>query len=151
MLKVGNKAPDFNLKDQNGDKVSLSNFLGQKVVIWFYPKANTPGWTIEGQGFRDEFNSFKKLNIQILGVSADPIEKQKSFAEKQDFNYPLLSDENHAMLKAYEAWGLKKFMGREYEGIFRISYLIDENGIIEKVFEKVKTKTHANDILNMLK
>ena len=151
MLKVGNKAPDFNLKDQNGDKVSLSNFLGQKVVIWFYPKASTPGWTIEGQGFRDEFNSFKKLNIQILGVSADPIEKQKSFAEKQDFNYPLLSDENHAMLKTYEAWGLKKFMGREYEGIFRISYLIDENGIIEKVFEKVKTKTHANDILNMLK
>ena len=148
MLKVGDKAPNFTLQNQNGDLVSLSHFTGNKVVLWFYPKASTPGWTIEGKGFRDEFKTFEEKNIQIIGCSADPPKKQKKFCDKHDFQYPLLSDENHEMLKAYGVWGKKKFMGREYMGISRITYIIDNNGIIEKVYEKVNTTSHAKDVLN---
>jgi len=150
MLKVGDTAPEFTLMDQDENSVSLSDFSGRKVVIWFYPKASTPGWTVEGKGFRDEFQKYEERNIQILGVSADPPAKQKKFAEKQGFQYLLLSDEDRSMLKAYKAWGPKKFMGREYRGIFRISYLIDESGKIQQAFEKVKTKSHAKDILEAL-
>jgi len=148
MLKVGDKAPDFTLLDGDENSVSLSDFKGKKVVIWFYPKASTPGWTVEGKGFRDEFQIFEDKNIQILGVSADSTKRQKKFGEKQLFQYPLLSDESHEMLKAYGVWGKKKFMGREYMGISRYTYIIDENGFIEKSFEKVSVKSHARDILN---
>ena len=148
MLKVGDKAPDFTLLDGDENSVSLSDFKGKKVVIWFYPKASTPGWTVEGKGFRDEFQNFENKNVQILGISADPTKRQKKFGEKQSFQYPLLSDESHEMLEAYEVWGKKKFMGREYMGISRVTYIIDENGFIEKLFEKVSVKSHARDILN---
>ena len=148
MLKVGDKAPDFTLSDQNDNKISLSDYKNKKVVLWFYPKASTPGWTIEGQGFRDEFQKFEDKNIQILGCSADPVKKQLKFCDKQGFQYPLLSDESHEMLESFGVWGKKKFMGREYMGITRASYIIDENGLIEKVYEKVKTTSHAKDILN---
>ena len=148
MLKVGDKAPDFTLKNQDENSVSLSDYKNKKVVLWFYPKANTPGWTIEGKGFRDEFQKFEEKNVQILGCSADPPAKQKKFAEKRGFPYLLLSDESRDMLKAYGVWGKKKFMGREYMGISRVTYIIDENGIIEKVYEKVSVKSHARDILN---
>ena len=151
MLNVGDQAPEFTLLDGDENLVSLSDFTGKKVVIWFYPKASTPGWTVEGKGFRDEFDNFESNNIQILGVSADPPKRQKKFAEKQSFQYPLLSDESHEMLEIYKAWGKKKFMGREYMGIFRITYIIDENGIIEHTFEKVKTGSHAKDVLDVLK
>ena len=150
MLKVGDKAPDFTLQNQDENPVSLSDYKNKKVVLWFYPKASTPGWTVEGKGFRDEFQQFEEKNIQLLGCSADPPKKQKKFCEKQKFTYPLLSDETHEMLEAYEAWGKKKFMGREYMGIFRITYIIDENGIIEYVFEKVKTGSHAKDVMDVL-
>ena len=150
MLKVGDKAPDFTLSDQNDNKISLSDYKNKKVVLWFYPKASTPGWTIEGQGFRDEFQKFEDKNIQILGCSADPVKKQLKFCDKQGFQYPLLSDESHEMLESFGVWGKKKFMGREYMGITRASYIIDENGLIEKVYEKVKTNSHAKDILNDL-
>ena len=150
MLKVGDKAPDFTLLDGDENSVSLSDFKGKKVVVWFYPKASTPGWTIQGRGFRDEFQNFENNNVQILGVSADSTKRQKKFGEKQSFQYPLLSDESHEMLEAYMAWGKKKFMGREYMGIFRISYIIDENGIIEHVFEKAKTGSHAKDVMEAL-
>ena len=150
MLKIGDKAPDFTLLDQDENPISLSDFNGKKIVLWFYPKASTPGWTIEGKGFRDEFQNFEENNIQILGCSADSAKKQKKFCEKQGFQYPLLSDEGHEMLETYRVWGKKKFMGREYMGISRITYIIDENGIIEKVYEKVKTTSHAKDILNDL-
>ena len=148
MLKVGDKAPDFTLKNQDENSVSLSDYKNKKVVLWFYPKASTPGWTIEGKGFRDEFQNFENSNVQILGVSADAIKKQKKFGDKQSFQYPLLSDENHEMLMAYGVWGKKKFMGREYMGISRVTYIIDENGVIEKVYEKVSVTSHARDILN---
>ena len=148
MLKIGDKSPDFKLPDQDENIVSLSDFSGKKIVLWFYPKASTPGWTIEGKGFRDEFKNFENQNIQILGCSADPVKKQKKFYDKQEFQYPLLSDESHEMLEAYGVWGKKKFMGREYMGISRITYIINEIGIIEKVYEKVKTMSHAKDILN---
>ena len=117
------------------------------MVLWFFPKASTPGWIIEGNGFRAEFQKFKEKNIQIIGCSADAPNKQKKFCDKQEFQYPLLCDESHEMLKTYGVWGKKKFMGREYEGIFRYSYLIDEKGMIEKAYEKVKPKEHAQEVL----
>ena len=150
LLEVGDQAPDFSLPNQDGNMVSLSDLQGQKVIIWFYPKANTPGWTIEGKGFRDEFKKFQEDNIVILGISADPINKQKKFCDKQKFPYDLLSDESHEMLESYGVWGKKKFMGREYMGISRITYIIDENGKIEHVIEKVKTMSHAKDILQII-
>ena len=150
MLKKGNKAPGFTLSDAEGNSVSLTDFLGKKMVLWFFPKASTPGWIIEGKGFRDEFQKFEEKNIQIVGCSADPQQKQKKFCDKQNFQFPLLSDESHQMLEAYRVWGKKKFMGREYMGISRVTYIIDENGMIEKVYEKVRTISHAKDILNDL-
>ena len=150
MLKVGDKAPDFTLQNQDENSVSLSDYKNKKVVLWFYPKASTPGWTIEGQGFRDEFQKFEEKNVQILGCSADPPKKQKKFCEKKNFPYFLLSDESKDMLKAYGVCVKKKFMCREYMGISRATYIIDENGIIEKVYDKVSVKSHAQDILKNL-
>ena len=150
MLEVGQKAPDFSLPDQNGNDVSLSDFSGKKVVLWFFPKASTPGWTIEGQGFRDELNNFKKKNIVVLAMSADSTKKQKNFCDKESFNFPMLSDENKSILKDYGAWGTKKMYGREYEGIYRYTYVIDEKGFVEKAYDKVSVKTHAKDLLAKL-
>ena len=150
LLTIGSKCPDFTLPNQDGNFISLSSLSGNKVVLWFYPKASTPGWTIEGQGFRDELNLFKDQGIQVFGVSADSVKKQKNFHTKQKFNFDLLSDESHDMLKNYGVWSLKKFMGREYMGILRVTYIINQNGMIEQVYDTVKTKTHAQDILNDL-
>ena len=150
MLKVGDKAPDFSLPDHNENIISLSDFSSQSIVIWFFPKANTPGWTNQGIGFRDELKKFNDLNISVIGVSADSPKKQKKFVEKYDFNYPMLCDESHNMLESYGVWGLKKFMGREYMGINRITYILDSNHCVKEVYEKVNTKTHACDILESL-
>ena len=150
LLATGDKAPEFNLPNQDGDDIALDNFKGSKIILWFYPKASTPGWTIEGQGFRDELQKFTDMDIHIIGVSADSIKKQKNFCDKQNFSFDLLSDESHSMLESYGVWGLKKFMGREYMGISRVTYLINEDGFIEQVYNKVNTKTHAQDILNDL-
>lgn len=147
MLEVGTKAPDFTLPDQDGNDVSLSDYAGKKVVLWFFPKASTPGWTIEGKGFRDELQKFEDKNAVVVGMSADAPKKQKKFCDKQGFEYPMLGDEGKDVLKAYGVWGQKKFMGREYDGIFRNTYVIDENGVIEKVYKKVDVKSHAEDIL----
>ena len=147
MLEVGDKAPDFTLEDQDGTRISLDQFLGQKILLWFYPKASTPGWTVEGQGLRDEFQNFTDKNTVILGMSADSVKKQKNFCEKQQFPFSLLSNPDKDVIRSYEAIGLKKMYGREYEGIFRISYLIDEKGYIIKVYSKVKVKEHAKDVL----
>ena len=114
MLKKGTKAPDFNLQDQDDNSVSLSDFEGQKVLLWFYPKASTPGWTVEGQKLRDEFQNFKKKNTVILGMSADSVKAQKNFCEKQGFKYLLLSDPDKTTIRSYEAIGMKKMYGREY-------------------------------------
>ena len=150
LLKEGDKAPEFSLLNQDEELISSKKLEGQKYVLWFYPKASTPGWTIQGQGFRDELKSFLDLGIKIFGVSADSVKKQKNFHTKQKFNFDLLSDESHQMLEAFGVWGLKKFMGREYMGISRNTYVIDEKGFISSVFDKVQTKTHANDVLDAL-
>ena len=150
MLDVGEKAPSFTLPDGDGTEISLDNFRGKKVVLWFFPKANTPGWTTEGKGFRDELQKFEEKNVVIIGMSADSPNKQKKFCEKQGFEFPMLCDESKDILQAYGVWGKKKFMGREYEGIFRNTYIIDEKGIIKKAYKKVNVKSHAQDILEDL-
>ena len=150
MLLEGTKAPDFTLDDQDGKSISLSDFSGQNILLWFYPKASTPGWTIEGQELRDEFQNFKDKNTMILGMSADSVKSQKNFCEKQKFPFQLVSDPDKSTIRKYEAIGMKKMYGREYEGIFRISYLINTNGIIQKAYEKIKPKDHAKEVLKDL-
>ena len=150
MLEKGTSAPDFKLDDQDGNPVSLADFKGKKILLWFYPKASTPGCTIEGQEFRDEFQKFQEKNTVILGMSADSVKSQKNFCEKQNFPFSLVSDPEKTTIRKYEAIGLKKMYGREYEGIFRISYLIDENGYIQKTYGKVKPKEHAKEVLEDL-
>ena len=127
--------------------VSLSDFAGKKVLVWFYPKASTPGCTAEGCNLRDNHAGFAEQNVEIIGMSMDSVRRQKNFATKQEFPYRLLSDESGETIKAFGAWGRKKFMGREYDGILRSSFLIDEQGVIERVYAKVKTKTHGADVL----
>ena len=151
MLNVGDKAPRFSLYDQNNNLKTLDEYKNKKMILWFFPKANTPGWTIEGCGFRDKFQMFSDKGYIIIGVSADSPKKQKKFVEKYNFPFTMLCDENHDMLKDYKVWGLKKFMGREYMGISRLTYIINKSGTIEHVFEKVVTKSHAEDILNIIK
>ena len=150
MLNVGDIAPDFTHLDQDGNSVSLSDFKGSKVLIWFYPKASTPGCTAEGCNIRDHYAAFSDANVKVLGISKDSVKRQKNFATKQSFPYPLLSDETGTTVSAYGAWGPKKFMGRKFDGILRISYLLDETGKVEQVFGKVKTKTHGEDVLATL-
>ena len=148
LLNVGEKAPDFTLPNYNGENVVLNNFKGKNIVIWFFPKANTPGWAVEGQGFREEFKDFQKLGYKIIGVSGDSLKKQKKFVEKYNFPFMMLCDESHDMLKAYKVWALKKFMGREYMCILRVTYVVDQDGKIKKVYNEVKTKTHSQDVLS---
>ena len=150
MLTVGDSAPSFTLKDQNENDVSLSDYKGKKVLIWFYPKACTPGYTVEGCTLRDHQEDFNQKNIAILGISMDTVRRQKTFATKQNFSYPLLADTEGTVVRAFGAWGPKKFRGREYDGILRSSFLIDEKGKIANVWSKVKTKTHASDVLGEL-
>ena len=150
MLKVGSSAPDFELNDQDNNIVKINGFRGQKVFLWFFPKASTPGWTIQGQGLRDEFKNFSDKNTVILGMSADSIKAQKNFVTKQGFQFQLLSNPEKDIIRAYKAIGLKKMYGREYEGILRIAYLINEEGMVEKVYEKVSTKTCAVEALSDL-
>jgi len=150
MLKIGSKAPEFELINQDGETVNISDFKGQKVLLWFYPKASTPGWTIQGQGLRDEFKKFEKSNTIIIGMSADSVKAQNNFATKQKFQFQLLSDPEKETIRNYNAIGMKKMYGKEYEGILRIAYLIDEQGKIEKAYEKVSPKTHAEEVLKDL-
>ena len=150
MLSIGSNAPEFQLSDQDGNTVNIKDFEGQKVLLWFYPKASSPGWTTQGQGLRDEFKNFKKYNTVILGMSADSIKAQNNFCAKQEFPFQLLSDPDKEVMRSYEAIGMKKMYGREYEGILRVAYLIDENGKIEQAYEKVSPKTHAGIVLEDL-
>lgn len=148
-LKVGDKAPNFTSKDQNGNTISLSDYVGKKLVLFFYPKASTPGCTLEACDLRDNYDRFQSLGYDILGVSADSEKRQTNFRNKYKFPYPLLADENKTVINAFEVWGPKKFMGRTYDGIHRTTFVIDENGIIEDVILKVKTKEHSDQILNI--
>ena len=146
-LKVGDKAPDFSAKDELGNTISLSDYKGKKLVVFFYPKASTPGCTAEACNLNDNYERFKTQGYEILGVSADSAKRQSNFKNKYEFQYPLLADEDKAVIEAFGVWGPKKFMGKEYDGIHRTTFVIDENGVIEDVIAKVKTKAHAEQIL----
>lgn len=146
-LKIGDKAPDFTGVDQNGNTIRLSDFAGSKVILYFYPKADTPGCTAEACNLRDNYQELLSKGYKIVGVSADPVAKQKKFADKYELPFPLIADTEKTILKAYGAWGTKMMYGKPYEGIIRITYVIDEQGNIEQVIEKVDTKNHAAQIL----
>lgn len=150
-LTANTPAPSFSLPDQNGDIRSLPDYAGKKVLLYFYPKAMTPGCTIQAQGLRDSQQALSEHNVVVLGVSPDAVKRLPKFIEKESLNFSLLSDEDHQIAEAFGVWGLKKFMGREYDGIHRISFLINEQGVIEKVFDKFKTKDHHQVILDYLK
>jgi peroxiredoxin Q/BCP len=147
MLKPGDTAPSFSTTDGEGRTVKLKDFKGQKVVLYFYPKDDTPGCTKEACSFRDDFATFKKRGINVLGVSPDSEASHKKFAGKYRLPFTLLSDPDHAIADAYGSYGQKKFMGRTYMGILRTTFLIDEKGKIKKVFEKVKPDEHAREVL----
>jgi len=147
MLKEGTTAPDFTAKDAKGEPVRLKDLRGQKVVLYFYPKDDTPGCTKEACSFRDAFSDFKKRSIQVLGVSLDSEASHQKFTAKYKLPFTLLADTNHTIADAYGVYGEKKFMGRSYMGVKRMTFLIDEKGKIKKVFEKVKPEEHAREVL----
>ena len=147
-LQKGVEAPEFTLNDQFGNQHNLTQYRGQWLVIYFYPKDDTPGCTKEACAFRDQFDSFKEKGIVVLGISKDTVASHMKFAQKYNLSFTLLSDESKEVIQKYEAWGKKKMMGKEYDGILRISYIVDTEGIIRKVYEAVKPEEHAEEILN---
>mgnify|MGYP006053999825 FL=1 len=147
MLKVGDHLPEFKSVNQDREPVRSSDYSGKKLVVFFYPKANTPGCTAEACDLNDNISILKEEGYQLLGVSADPVKNQKKFHEKFGFRYPLLADENREVIEKFGIWQLKKFMGREFMGIVRTTFIFDENGICTRVIDKVKTKEAAKQIL----
>lgn len=146
-LKVGDEVPNFTAIDQDGQTVQLSDYKGKKLIVFFYPKASTPGCTAEACNLRDHYSELQQAGYQILGVSADSEKRQSNFRNKYEFPFPLIADEDHQLIDIFGVWGLKKFMGREYNGIHRKTFILDEQGIVTKVIDKVKTKDHAAQIL----
>jgi len=148
LLKIGDKVPEFSISDDRGNIQSLSDYFGRKLIIFFYPKANTPGCTAEACDLRDHYKELKEAGYSLLGVSADSSKAQHNFSKKFNFPFPLLADENKIVINIFGVWGPKKFMGKEYDGILRKTFIIDEKGFVERIIEKVKTKEHASQILN---
>lgn len=149
--KIGNLAPAFTLKDQNDNQVSLKDFKGEKnVVLYFYPKAMTPGCTVQACGLRDSKKELDKHDVVVLGVSPDPVARLPKFIEKQDLNFTLLSDEDHAIADKYGCWGMKKFMGKEFMGLIRTTYIIGKDGRLKCIMDKFKTKSHHDDLIAKL-
>ena len=146
-LKPGDKAPNFSAQDQDGKQHTLADYKGKKLVVFFYPKADTPGCTAEACDLRDNYHRFTANNYALLGVSADTAKAQAKFKNKFELPFPLLADVDKSVIEAFGVWGPKKFMGREYDGINRTTFIIDENGIIEEVISDVKTKAHTEQIL----
>ena len=149
-LKVGDKAPSFKSVDQDGEEHNLSDYSGKKIIVFFYPKASTPGCTAEACNLRDNYSELQAKGFEILGVSADSAKRQSNFRNKYEFPFPLLADEEKEVINAFGVWGPKKFMGKVYDGIHRTTFVIDEKGVIEQVITKVKTKDHAAQILEAL-
>ena len=147
MIDAGDLAPDFELPSDRGDTVRLSDLRGRRVILYFYPKDDTSGCTKEACGFRDALPSLEERNAAVLGVSPDPVRSHERFRDKYDLNFPLLADEDHAVAESYGAWGKKMMYGREYEGVLRSTFLIDQDGRIEKVYRKVKPAEHAVEVL----
>lgn len=147
--KIGNLAPLFSLKNQRGEAVTLKDYRGERhVLLYFYPRASTPGCTVQACGMRDSAAALAHNEMVVLAVSPDPIKRLQNFTAKQSLNFDLLSDEDHAVADKYGAWGLKKFMGREYDGILRSSFIIGKDGRLKAIFDKVKTKTHHEDMID---
>ncbi|MFD3448079.1 thioredoxin-dependent thiol peroxidase [Microbacteriaceae bacterium 4G12] len=151
MLEIGKKVPEFTLPASNGEQVRLSDFLGKRVVLYFYPKDMTPGCTTEACDFRDAYGLFQEQNTVILGVSPDPVEKHEKFISKYNLPFMLLVDEQQETAKAYDVWKLKKNFGKEYMGIERSTFLINEEGVLAKEWRKVKVKGHIEEILSYMK
>ena len=149
-IRSGIPAPDFELLDDTGTLRKLSDFQGKPVVLYFYPKDDTTGCTTEACNFRDDYSAFEKAEVAILGVSPDPVKSHIKFKEKYDLPFPLLSDEGHKVCELYGVWTLKKYMGREYMGVLRTTFLIDADGQIVRVFEKVKPAEHSAEVLSAL-
>ncbi|MDD2696017.1 MAG: thioredoxin-dependent thiol peroxidase [Anaerolineales bacterium] len=147
---AGSKAPEFTLSDDTGVQRSLADYRGSPVVLYFYPKDDTPGCTTEACGFRDDYSAYQKAGVVILGVSPDTPQKHSRFKSKYNLPFTLLADSDHRVCELYGVWGRKKFMGREYDGVFRTTFLIDAQGTILKVFEKVKPEHHSQEILQAL-
>ncbi|MFD1295004.1 thioredoxin-dependent thiol peroxidase [Lutibacter holmesii] len=146
-LKAGDKAPNFEALDQLGNTIKLADYAGKKLVLFFYPKASTPGCTAEACNLRDNYQTFLAQGYDVLGVSADSAKRQQNFITKNELPFPLLADEDKVVINAFGVWGPKKFMGREYEGIHRATFVIDEKGVLEEVITKVKTKAHTEQII----
>lgn len=149
-LVAGDNAPQFSLQDQADNTVNLADYQGKKVLVYFYPKAMTPGCTVQAQNLRDQKQALADLNVVAMGISPDAVKRLDKFTQRDELNFLLLSDEDHAVADAFGVWGLKKFMGKEYDGIHRISFLIDEQGKVEHVFDKFKTKDHHQVVLDYL-
>ncbi len=147
-LKIGDKVPRFSATDQDGNTINLSDYSGKKLIVFFYPKANTPGCTAEACNLRDNYKALQAEGYELLGVSADSQKKQANFKNKYEFPFPLLADEDHTVINAFGVWGPKKFMGKKYDGIHRMTFVIDGKGVVTDVIEKVKTKDHAAQLLS---
>lgn len=146
-LKQGDAVPNFSVNDESGNVVSLNDYKGKKLIVFFYPKASTPGCTAEACNLRDNYKALQDAGYELLGVSADSEKRQSNFKNKYEFPFPLLADEDKTVINAFGVWGPKKFMGREYDGIHRKTFIVNEKGIVERVIDKVKTKDHAAQIL----
>lgn len=146
-LKVGDVVPEFSSTDQDGNTIKLSDYKGKKLVVFFYPKANTPTCTVEACNLRDNYGQLQAQGFELLGVSADSEKRQANFRKKFDFPFPLLADTDHTVINAFGVWGPKKFMGREFDGIHRMTFVVDEKGVVAKVVDKVKAKEHATQLL----
>ncbi|MBQ0785987.1 MAG: thioredoxin-dependent thiol peroxidase [Oceanihabitans sp.] len=146
-LQVGDTVPNFTVNNQDGEAISLSDYKGKKLIVFFYPKASTPGCTTEACNLRDNYKVLQDQGYELLGVSADSEKRQTNFRNKYEFPFPLLADEDKVVINAFGVWGEKKFMGKTYDGIHRKTFLVDENGVVVRVIDKVKTKDHAAQIL----
>ena len=147
MLKIGDKIPNINVTTHKGESINLSDLKGKKIVLFFYPRANTPGCTAQSCNLNDNYSRLTSQGYEVVGVSPDTVEKQNNFADKFGFKYNLLADDSRELIDAFGVWGKKKFRGNEYEGVHRTTFIISEEGIIEKVIDKVNTKDHTDQII----
>ena len=148
MLKVGDKIPNINVTTHKGETLNLGDLKGKNIVLFFYPRPNTPGWTAQSSNLNDNYSRLTAQGYEVIGVSPDTVDKQNKFAEKFDFKYNLLADDSKEIIKAFGVWGKKKFRGKEYDGVLRTTFLINEEGVINRVIDKVKTKEHTDQLID---
>jgi len=151
MIKENTKAPEFTLSDQKGQDISLADYAGKKLILYFYPKDDTPGCTTEACNFRDDYSVYEDLNVEVVGISPDNVKSHGKFADKYELPFTLLADDGHAVCEAYGVWGRKKSFGREYDGVKRTTFLIDESGTVRKVFAGVKPASHSQEVIEAVK